>query len=366
MKIELHHVTIREIVKDYQNLWEQGVFGYSGNLDIRPPYQREFVYKDKQRESVIDTIRKEFPLNVLYRCKIENDKYEVLDGQQRIISICQYTNNDFSVNFSWMPKTFANLSVDQQEKILDYKLMIYFCEGEDSEKLEWFRTINIAGEKLTEQELRNAVYTWPWLSDAKLKFMKGNSPAYLLGNKFIDIEANQSRGKWLQTVLSWISKGQIENYMSKNQYSKDADELWQYFQDVIAWIKKLFITYRKEMKGIDRGELYNYYKTQSFNANDIEKEVEELMKDVEVGSKKGIYYYLFDRQERHLNLRAFDDAMKRTIYEDQHGICSTCKQHFKIEEMEGDHITPRVEGGKTNIENLQMLCKECNRRKSSK
>ena len=179
MKIELHEISIRDLVENYKDCKEEGVFGYSGRLNIRPPYQREFVYKDKQRDAVIDTVQKNFPLNVMYWVK-NGDDFEVLDGQQRTISICQYVNGDFILN----KFNFHNLPKDKQEQILDYKLMIYFCEGTDSEKLDWFRIINIAGEKLFDQELRNAVYTGHWLADAKLYFSKSNCAAYGLGKDY--------------------------------------------------------------------------------------------------------------------------------------------------------------------------------------
>ena len=180
MIIELNEILVRDLVKDYKDCKEEGVFGYSGRLNIRPPYQREFVYKDKQRDAVIGTVLKNFPLNVMYWVK-NGGSFEVLDGQQRTISVCQYVTNEFTVH----NRGFKNLQKDEQEQILNYKLMIYFCEGTDSEKLDWFRIINIAGEKLYDQELRNAVYTGPWLADAKLKFSKTNCAAYLLGKDYV-------------------------------------------------------------------------------------------------------------------------------------------------------------------------------------
>ena len=181
MKIELKEVTIREVSKNYIDNVEEGVIGYDGKLNIRPKYQREFVYDEKKRNAVIDTINKGFPLNVMYWVKNEDGTFEVLDGQQRTISFCQYVNNDFSLN----DKFFHNLTKPEQDKILDYKLMIYFCEGNDKKKLDWFKIINIAGEKLTDQELRNAVYTGPWLSSAKTYFSKNNCAAYLLAKDYV-------------------------------------------------------------------------------------------------------------------------------------------------------------------------------------
>jgi hypothetical protein len=327
-------------------------------LDIRPPYQREFIYKDKQRDAVITTITKEFPLNVMYWAVREDRSYEVIDGQQRTISICQYVNGDFSYFF----KYFDNLQNNEKEQILNYKLMVYLCSGTDSEKLEWFRTINIAGERLTDQELRNAVYSGSWVSDAKRYFSKNNRPK--LGDDYLS--GDPKRQEYLETAIYWISKGNIEVYMAKNQHEPNANELWLYFQSVINWIKAVFPKYRREMKSVEWGFLYNEFNGQKIDPKKLEEEVSKLMEDDDVGSKKGIYPYVLTRKEKHLNIRAFKDNQKREAYERQKGICVECKKHFEIEEMEADHITPWIEGGKTVLENCQMLCKEDNRRKSSR
>jgi hypothetical protein len=359
MTIELHEILIKDLVDGYVDNQEEGVYGYSGKFNIRPKYQREFVYKDKQRDAVIDTVRKNFPLNVMYWVK-NGDSYEVLDGQQRTISICQYVNNDFEIEaMAW-----DNLTNDQQEQILSYKLMIYFCEGTDSEKLDWFRIVNIAGEKLYEQELRNAVYTGTWLTDAKRHFSKSGCAAYQIGKDYIN--GNAIRQDYLQTALDWISNGKIESYMSKNQHEPNANELWLYFQNVINWIKVIFPEYRKEMKGIAWGELYNKFGKEKFDSAEMEKQIKTLMMDDDVTKNSGIYPYLLAKDEKYLNIRTFTDSQKRAAYEKQNGICPICKEHFEINEMEGDHITPWSEGGKTQPDNLQMLCKNCNRTKGKK
>lgn len=360
MEIKLHEITVRDVVKGYQDNQENGVIGYDGKLDIRPPFQREFIYNEKERNAVIETINKNFPLNVMYWSK-NGDKYELLDGQQRTLSFCQYVNGDFSVDY----KGFNNLPKDLQDKILDYKLMIYICEGTPSEKLDWFKIINIAGEKLTDQELRNSQYTGTWLHDAKRHFSKTGCPAYQIGEKFLN--GSTIRQDYLETALSWISNRdgiEIEEYMRIHQNDTDANELWMYFQSVIDWINRLFPKYRKEMKGIDWGTLYNEYKDQAYNSDKLEEQVVSLMTDDDVTSKKGIYLYLITGKEKYLSIRAFTDNQKREAYERQKGICPNCKEHFEITEMEADHITPWHEGGKTISENCQMLCRECNRRKS--
>lgn len=360
MKIELKEITVRQLTDGYEDNNEDGVVGYGGKLDIRPPYQREFIYKDKQRDAVIDTIIKEFPLNVMYWAVREDGNYEIIDGQQRTVSVCQFVEGDFSFNNRY----FHNLQNDEQEQILNYKLMIYFCSGADSEKLEWFKTINIAGEKLTDQELRNAVYSGSWVTDAKRYFSKNGCPAYGLGSDYMS--GSPIRQDYLETVIKWVSKDDIEGYMATNQHKPNANSLWLYFQSVIAWVQATFPTYRKEMKGIAWGELYNAFKKQELDPKILEDEISKLMEDEDVTNKKGIYTYVLDRKEKSLNIREFSKNQKREAYERQKGICPVCKEHFEIDEMEADHITPWHEGGKTSTENCQMLCKEDNRRKSGK
>ena len=363
MKIDLHKIQIREVIAGYKDSAEEGVTAYGGKLDIRPKYQREFVYKEKQRDAVIETIKNSFPLNVMYWMIREDDGYEVLDGQQRTISIGQYVNGDFSLN----ERYFHNLTKEEQDKILDYELMIYFCEGTDKERLDWFRIINIAGEKLTDQEIRNAVYIGPWLSDAKLKFSKSNCVAYLLANDGGKLlEGSPIRQEYLETALSWKNDGKIEDYMARHQHDANADELWVYFQNVVAWTREIFPNYRREMSNVPWGVLYNQFKNKKFDSKKLEKEITELMQDEDVTKKSGIYEYVLIRNEKFLNIRAFTEKQKREAYERQKGICKKCKEHFEIEEMEADHIKPWHEGGKTTAENCRMLCKQDNRTKSGK
>jgi hypothetical protein len=363
MKIELHETTVRDLVQDYEDNREGGVVGFAGKLDIRPPFQREFVYKDKQRAAVIETIRRGFPLNVLYWA-VREDKdneddpdFEVIDGQQRTISICQYVEGDFSVDDLY----FHNLTDDQQQQILDYKLMIYRCTGTDSEKLEWFKVINIAGEELSDQELRNAVYHGSWVSDAKRYFSRNGCPAYAIGSRYLAGEVN--RQKYLETAIKWINGGDVEAYMAVQQHKPKATELWLHFKKVIDWVEATFPKYRSEMKGIDWGSLYAEHGGDELDSSQLEKEVAALMADDDVTSRKGIYLYVLNRQDKHLSIRAFDSRMRRAAYERQKGICPGCKQHFEIEQMHADHQTPWSRGGKTVAENCKMLCAACNRKK---
>jgi hypothetical protein len=358
MKVELHELTIRAVTENYVDNAEEGVLGYNGRLNIRPKYQREFVYDDKKRNAVIDSIRKSLPLNVMYWAVNEDGSFEVLDGQQRTVSFCQYVNNDFSID----NRFFHNLTEPEKQNILNYKLMIYFCEGDDKEKLDWFRIVNIAGEKLFDQELRNAVYTGPWLSDAKLKFSKTNCAAYLLAKDYVN--GSPIRQELLEIALKWISKGEIEAYMAAHQHDPNANELWMYFRSIIEWVKLTFPNYRREMKGVDWGSLYDQFKNDVFDTDALENQVADLMMDDDVTRKRGIYPYVLTHDQRHLNIRAFSDNQKREAYERQKGVCVRCGKPFEISQMEADHITPWHLGGKTRADNCQMLCKQCNREKS--
>jgi hypothetical protein len=360
MKIKLHEIKIRDVVEGYENNDEEGVIGYGRKLNIRPAYQREFIYKDDKRNEVIRTIRNDFPLNVMYWAKSGEDSYEMLDGQQRTISFCEYIKGTFSIDYQY----FHNLTKDEQDQILDYKLTIYICEGTDSEKLSWFKVINIAGEKLADQELRNAIYAGEWLTSAKKYFSKTGCPAYNIASDYM--VGTPIRQDYLEKVIKWISNNNIEDYMSKHQHVPNANELWLYFASVIEWVKTTFPVYRREMKGIDWGFLYNEFRTKSLDPKKLEEEIQVLMEDEDVTNRKGIYLYVLNRNEKHLNIRAFSEKIKRIAYERQKGICMICKNHFEYEEMDGDHITPWIQGGKTIQENCQMLCKSCNRTKSGK
>ena len=268
MDIKLNEITVAQLFDGFIDSAEEGVRAFGGKLDIRPPYQREFIYKDKQRNAVIDTVRKDFPRNVMYWAVREDGNYEVIDGQQRTLSICQYVNGDFSIDGMY----FSNLQDDQRKQILDYVCMIYFCSGTDSEKLDWFRTINIAGEEHTDQELRNAVYAGPWTADAKRYFSKTGCAAYGLASDYL--KGVPIRQDYLETAIDWHAQagglGTIEEYMGQHQHDDNATPLWQYFQRVIAWVKATFPQYRKEMKGVHWGPLYNQFKDKTLDTDKLE------------------------------------------------------------------------------------------------
>ena len=361
MEIELHEVTVGEVCEGYLNRGDNGVRGYGGKLDIRPPYQRNFIYKDKQRDEVVRTVKKNFPLNVMYWVIRDDGTYEVMDGQQRTISICDYVHGDFSVDGDY----FHSLSEKMRRTILDYKLTVYFCRGDEDEKLAWFQVVNIAGEKLYDQEIRNAVYAGRFVNEARAYFSQNGCAAERLAKKYLKCEC--SRQEYLETALKWVAERDgtsIEDYMSKHKFG-DAEDLKTHFNYVIAWVKWLFPKYYDDMRGLDWGKYYNKYGEENFDVEDITRRVEELRDDDEVQSLSGIYKYILTGEEKHLNLRAFDKTTKKRVYRRQGGKCAICRKSFKFEEMEGDHIDPWSAGGKTTEENCQMLCKACNRRKSS-
>jgi len=376
MDIELKKVSVRDLTQGYIDNQTEGVRGFNGKLDIRPAYQREFIYEPKEKKAVINTVVKGFPLNSMYWANNEDGSFELLDGQQRTLSICEFVINHLSVEFKkGTPQQFNNLNSDEQEQILNYELMIYICTGNKTDKLNWFETINIAGKPLTPQELKNALYTGEWLSDAKVLFSKLNCKAYNIakaGKEEKYLKGKVNRQEYLETALSWISgdKTKITDYMSKHQNDDDATELWIHFEKVINWIKAYFPIYRKDMTKVNWGALYNQYKDTKLNKDTLENQIKQLMQDEEIGRKEGIYDYVLTGNQNKLSIRAFDANCKREAYERQNGICVTCskddKEKLKIYNMEADHIIPWSQGGKTIPSNCQMLCKSCNRIKSNK
>lgn len=373
MKIESKSIRVKDVFKGYVDNGENGVFAYDGRLAIRPAYQREFVYDNKQAESVIHTVLKGFPLNVMYWVKIGEERYEVLDGQQRTLSIMQYLDHQFSISIDGNTYYWDALPDDKYQAIMDYELMVYICEGEESEKLDWFRVVNIAGEKLTEQELRNSVYTGTWLTDAKKYFSKRNCAAKGLSDKYIkgDPMRQDLLEKALEGICEYKGMKDVTEYMALHKADADADELWQYFQEVIHWATRVFPQYYSDMKGLDWCHYFNQYHNNTYNSAEMRDEVKRLHEDEEVQSNTGIYEYLLSRgknpfAERLLRLRTFDKRDKMAAYSRQNGICPICGRHYEFEEMEGDHIKPWSKGGETVPDNCQMLCRECNAKKSNR
>ncbi len=373
MTIKQMEVTVRDITSGYVNNDEQGVRGYNGLLDIRPPYQREFIYNEKEQQAVITTVLHGYPLNVMYWVKRSDDAecpYEVMDGQQRTLSLCEYVDGKFSYEF----KNFFNQPKDIQERILNYKLTVYVCEGEPSEKLEWFKTINIAGKPLNEQEINNAIYAGPFVSDAKRHFSKSNCGAFRLGKDLVN--GTPIRQDFLKKALEWMAdhetreghRQSVVGYMADHQHDPNANNLWSYFQQVLNWTITNFDLkrFKKIMKGLDWAFFYDKYSKETLDTAELAKRISTLMRDSEIQRQQGIIPYVLTGDERHLDLRAFPEDIKLAVWEQQKHICPLCGKEFDYEFMEGDHITPWREGGRTVIENCQMLCKECNRRKGAK
>ena len=373
MTIKQIEVTVGEITNGYVNNDELGVRGYGGLLDIRPPYQREFIYNEKEQKAVITTVLHEYPLNVMYWVKRSDDAecpYEVMDGQQRTLSLCEYVAGKFSYDF----KNFFNQPKDIQDRILNYKLTVYVCEGKASEKLEWFKTINIAGKPLNDQEISNAIYAGPFVSDAKRHFSKSNCGAYRLGKDLVN--GTPIRQDFLKKALEWMADHETRNghrqtaigYMADHQHDPNANNLWTYFQTVLNWAITNFDMkkFKKIMKGLDWAALYDKYGSETLDTVALSKRISELMRDSEVQRQTGIIPYVLTGDEHHLDLRSFPEDIKLAVWEQQHHICPLCGKEYDFEFMEGDHITPWRDGGRTVIENCQMLCRECNRRKGAK
>ena len=366
MEIDPQQIKIEDLVAGYKDSGDEGVVAWGGKLDVRPPYQREFVYDREDAEAVIHSILKGYPLNILYwvdrEKEVDGKRYEVLDGQQRILSICQFYNEEYSIDGG--ETIFGNLKKNQKEDFLQYELTVYFCKGPESEKLEWFKIVNMSGKELNPQELRNAVYTGEWLADAKRKFSKTGGWAYELGKNYVNGIAKKQ--DYLQTAIEWIAGEGDKNiriYMSKHQSKSHATALSKHFESVISWVRSTFTGYRKEMKGLDWGRLYEEHKDRDLDPNKLEGRIKNLLKNEndELKSTKGIWEYVLTDDKRLLDIRTFNNTERRALYERQNGECLGCKEEFKIEEMDADHIEPWSEGGATRMENARMLCKSCNR-----
>ena len=378
MEIKLYEITVRDVFDGYENNELTGqVVAFGGRLNVRPAYQREFVYDDKKKKAVLNSILHSFPLNVMYWSDNGDGTYEMLDGQQRTISICEWLDNNYSIfanHASPLTPYYAHTSDEITNNVLDYKLMIYICKGSNTEKLDWFKIINIAGERLTDQELRNAIYTGEWLSDAKRYFSKNQCIAYKIGERYMN--GTPIRQDYLQSVLLWISSAEgktIEEYMAEHQHDTHATPLKQYYKNVIDWVELTFPIYRARlMRGIEWGLLYNEYGKNIYDPNVLEEEIKKLLQDDDVTKQKGVYEYLLSgkTKEKALSIRQFTENERRILYERQGGICPMCKsegkkKHFEIEEMHADHILPWSRGGHTTLDNGQMLCRDHNLSKSN-
>lgn len=379
MEIREIKVPIRELVEGYNRDEENdSVVGYGGKLDIRPSYQRAFIYEPPQQQAVIETVSKNFPLNSMYWVDKGDGTYELLDGQQRTTSICEYVCEQGKLAVAIFgnehPRYFNNLTSDDQERILSYELTVYVCNGDDGEKLQWFQTINIAGRELTQQEIRNAIFAGPWVTDAKRYFSKNGCVAVGMANDYVN-PGDCKRQLWLELAIRWAcDNGDVGIYMAQHQHDDNALALWTNFQTIMTWAIANFPKkyYGKLTKRSDWYDLWKANHDRVLPTAEYNAKVVELLKDSEIKNQSGIIPYLLTGDEQKLGLRTFDEKTARRKYAEQGGICPECVRRGKdtaekvwtFEEMEADHIVPWHSGGRTEEANCQMLCKNCNRTKS--
>ena len=387
MKTELRtDITVREICDGFvYNEYEgKGLFGLSGKLTIQPEYQRNYIYADGKKDvAVIDSLLKGYPLGLIYFVKVDEDKYEVLDGQQRITSFGRFITGKFDIkDEDDRYYKFSGLAEDLREKILNTPLTIYICEGTESEIKQWFKTINIAGVPLNEQELSNAIHSGPFVTKAKEEFSNSNNSNIQKWSAYIS--GNVLRQDFLRTALEWVSKDHIDAYMSKHRFDDNIDELKAYFNSVIDWISSVFSDVDSKMCGLKWGRLYEQYHKNSYNPQEVSVKVRELLEDPCVTDKKGIWEYILDgcQHSELLNIRVFDEPTKKSVYMQQtrkaqeKGVsnCPLCAlghdsnktRIWTQKEMDADHVTAWSKGGATDIKNCQMLCKTHNRAKGNK
>ena len=379
-------ITIKDICEGFvYNEYEgKGLFGLAGKLTIQPEYQRNYIYADGKKDvAVIESVIKGYPLGLIYFNKTSDGKFEVLDGQQRITSIGRFLRNKFALkDVHGMEQYFSGLAVDLQNTILKTKLLIYECEGSETEIKEWFRTINIAGIPLNEQELLNAIYSGSFVTKAKEVFSNSQNARIQKWSAYISGSVN--RQDFLHTALDWVSKGKISDYMARHRHDKNITEMETYFNSVIGWIDGIFIDVEKEMCGLEWGRLYETYVKKSYDPRKISQRLHELYADFYVKSKKGIYEYLLggESDKKLLDVRIFDEPTKKSVYAKQtaaaekRGVsnCPLCALEnsgnktkiWKLDEMDADHVSAWSKGGATDSANCQMLCKTHNRAKGNR
>lgn len=379
-------ITIRDIVDGfvYNELEGKGLFGLAGKLTIQPEYQRSYIYNDGKKDvAVIDSILKGYPIGVLYFNKVADDKFEVLDGQQRITSFGRFITGKFAVkDGNGNEQYFSGMAEVQREKIMNTPLLVYNCEGEEPEIKDWFRTINIAGIELTAQEILNAVYSGPFVTRAKEEFSNSQNSNIQKWGAYI--AGDVKRQAYLERALDWVSHGTIDNYMSKHRNEHDISELKSYFNTVIDWISSVFTDVESEMKGLEWGKLYEIYHSQSYDLVKVSEEVHKLLGDYEVKDRRGVFEYILGGSvdTKLLNVRVFDEPTKKIVYAKQtddaaakvESNCPLCAvghdankaKVWLLNEMDADHVAAWSKGGVTSVENCQMLCKTHNRAKGNR
>jgi hypothetical protein len=369
----------------YNQLEGKGLYGLGGKLTIQPEYQRNYIYADsggKKEVAVIDSLLRGYPLGLIYFNKVAENKLEVLDGQQRITSIGRFVTNKFAIMDNGNPKNFDSLPADQQIKIRDSKLLIYECEGTETEIKQWFQTINIAGVPLNDQELLNAIYSGPFVTLAKAEFSNSQNSNIQKWSAYIKGSAN--RQDFLERALEWVSKGDIGSYMSQHRNDKNISELKTYFSTVIDWVSSVFKDVESEMRGLEWGRLYEQYHSKSYDPAVVSAEAKRLYGDPYVKNHRGVFEYILGglQDTKLLDVRVFDDAVKRAVYAAQTAAaeasgtsnCPLCSlghpanksRIWKIREMDADHVSAWSKGGASSAENCQMLCASHNRSKGNR
>lgn len=372
-------ITVRKLVEGYSHDKETGeIRCFGGLLNPRPSYQREFVYSLEDQSKVFSTLKRSFPLGIMYWCDAGDGTYELVDGQQRTLSICRIIDNDVSIEINDVNIYFRDLSESEQEQILDQELLVYVCVGNLDEKMDWFSTINIAGKALTPQELRSAVYSGPFVSDARRYFVSGADGNALSNGYDVFVKNSVVRQELLGQVLGWRADFEITDsnksgdkliraYLAKHRHDENAKELFNYYEEVLDWANYIFGTkYKKELPKVEWGILYNKYHTKTVSPREVQKLVDELMGNPEITKKSAIFEYVFSGDEKILSPRAFDDATKRSKFEEQEHKCAYCGNEIPdLKSAHADHIVPWSKGGKTEYGNLQILCVKCNCKKSA-
>jgi len=379
-------ITVRDICEGfiYNELEGKGLFGLSGKLTIQPEYQRNYIYADGKKDvAVIDSILEGYPLGLIYFVKVSKDKFEVLDGQQRITSIGRYVTNKFAIkDDNGMEQYFDGIAADKRKKILETKLLIYECEGEEFEIKEWFRTINIVGVPLNSQEVNNAVFSGPFVTLCKEEFSNSQNANIQKWSAYIKGTVN--RQEYLERALEWVSKVNIVDYMSRHRYGDNIDELKTYFKSVIDWVSTVFTDVEKEMCGLKWGQLYETHHKKAYAPKKVSEEVQKLYGDPYVKNRKGVFEYILggSKDKKLLDVRVFDEATKKSVYATQtkkaesngKSNCPLCavgpdankNKIWKLADMDADHVTAWSKGGATDAKNCQMLCKTHNRAKGNR
>jgi hypothetical protein len=381
-------IFIRDIVEGfiYNELEGKGLFGLGGKLTIQPEYQRNYIYASdggRREQAVIESLLKEYPIGLLYFNKVAEDNYEVLDGQQRITSIGRFVTDKFAVkDTNGNEQYYSGMAEVQRERIMNTPLLVYVCEGDEPEIKDWFKTINISGVPLTQQEILNAVYSGPFVTLAREEFSNSQNSNIQKWGAYIG--GDVKRQSYLERALDWVSHDAIDSYMSKHRHDEDISELKSYFSTIIDWISSVFTDVESEMKGLEWGKLYETYRSQSYNPVKVSEQVHKLLSDYAVKDRRGVFQYILGDSvdTKLLSVRLFDEPTKKIVYAKQteaaetkdESNCPLCAighdankgKIWRLDEMDADHVAAWSKGGATDAGNCQMLCRTHNRAKGNR